>query len=80
MVTVIVDDTIAEIHSDPLSVISNLESSDTEIVDRNLPATSVWRSMHSCLVDSTDSDLQVWTGGDNEISEQSDTATVATRK
>jgi hypothetical protein len=38
---VIVDDTIAEMYSDPLSEISNLESSDTEIVDRNLPMTSV---------------------------------------
>jgi hypothetical protein len=54
--SVIVDDTIVEIHSDPLSDISNLESSDTEIADRNLPTTSVWRSLQSCLVDSTDSE------------------------
>jgi len=53
--SVIVDDNIVEIHSDPLSNISNLESSDTEIADRNLP-TSVWRSLQSCLVDSTDSE------------------------
>jgi hypothetical protein len=41
MGSVMVDNTIAEIHSDPLSDISNLELSDTEIVDRNLPTTSV---------------------------------------
>jgi len=53
---VIVDDTIAAIYSDPFPDISNLESSDTEIVDRNLPTTSVWKSLQSCLVDSTDSE------------------------
>lgn len=53
--SVIMDDTIAETYSYPFSDISNLESSDTEIVDRNLP-TSVWKSLQSCLVDVTDSE------------------------
>jgi hypothetical protein len=52
--SVIVDDTIAEIYSDPFSEISNLKSSDTEIFDRNLPTASVWKSLQSCLVHSTD--------------------------
>jgi hypothetical protein len=48
--SVTVDDTIAEIYSDPFSDISNLKSSDTEIVDRNLPTTSVWKSLQSCFI------------------------------
>ena len=54
--SVIVDNTIAEIYSYPFSDISNLESSDAEMVDRNVPMTSVWKSLQSCLVDSTESE------------------------
>ena len=38
-----VEETIAEVYSDPLSDISDIESSDTETVDSNLPTKSVWK-------------------------------------
>jgi hypothetical protein len=37
------EETIAEFYSDPLSDISDVELSDTEMVDSSLPTTSVWK-------------------------------------
>jgi hypothetical protein len=38
-------ETKAKLHSDNFSDISVLESSDTELVDSNLPLTGVWKSL-----------------------------------
>ena len=38
-------ETKAKLRSDKLSDISVLESSDTELVDSNLPLTDVWKSL-----------------------------------
>jgi hypothetical protein len=45
----IVEETIAELYSDSLSDISDLESSNTETVGSNLPNTIVWNSSQSFL-------------------------------
>jgi hypothetical protein len=49
-------ETIAELYSDPLSDISDSESSDTGTVDSNLPTKSAWKNSQSRLGDSSDSD------------------------
>jgi hypothetical protein len=71
-----VEETIAELYSDPLSDTFNSESSDTETVDNNLPTKSVWKSSQSDLGDSRDSGPSNTDNSDSELSEQSDTATV----
>jgi hypothetical protein len=71
-----VEETIAEIYSNPLSDISNSESSDTEMVDSHLPKKSAWESSQSCLGGSSDSEPSNTDSSDSETSEQSDTETV----
>jgi hypothetical protein len=61
-----VEETIAELYSDPVSDISDPESSDPGTVDNNLPTKSAWKSSQSRLGDSSGS----------ETSEQCDTETV----
>jgi hypothetical protein len=68
-----VEDTIAELYSDPLSDISDSESSDTGVVDSNLPTKSAWKSSQSCLGDSSDSEPSNTDSSDSETSEQCDT-------
>jgi hypothetical protein len=71
-----VEETIAELYSDPLSDISNSESSDTGTTDSNLPMKSAWKSSQSCLGDSTDSEPSNTDSSESETSEQCDTETV----
>jgi hypothetical protein len=51
-----VQETIAELYSDPFSNISDLESSDAEMVDSSLPTTSVRKISQSLSGDGTDSE------------------------
>jgi hypothetical protein len=67
------EETIAELYSDPLSDIFDSESSDAGTVDSNLPMKSAWKSSQSRLGDSSDSELS---NTDSETSEQCDTETV----
>jgi hypothetical protein len=69
-------ETEPELYSDPLSNIYNSESSDTEMVDTNLPTKSVWKSLQSHLDDSCDSEPSNTHSSDSEISEQSNIETV----
>jgi hypothetical protein len=66
-----VEETIAELYSDPLSDISDSESSDTETVDSNLPMKSAWKSSQSRLGDSSDSEPSNTGSSNSETSEQS---------
>jgi hypothetical protein len=61
-----VEETIAELYSDPFSDVSDLESSDAETADSSLPITSVQKKSQSLSGD----------GSDSEISKQSDIETV----
>jgi hypothetical protein len=69
------EETIAELYSDPLSDISDSESSDTGTVDSNLPTKSAWESSQSHLGDSSDSEPSNTDSSDSETSEQCDTDT-----
>jgi hypothetical protein len=71
-----VEETIAELYSDPLPDISDSESSDTETVDSNLPTKSVWKSSQFRLGDRSDSEPSNTDSSDSETSEQSDIETV----
>jgi hypothetical protein len=68
-----VEETIAELYSDPLLDISNSESSDAETVDSKLPTKSAWKSLQSHLGDKKPSNTD---SSDSETSEQSDIETV----
>jgi hypothetical protein len=61
-----VEETIAEPYSDPLSDISDSESSDTGTVDSNLPTKSVWKSLQSHLGDRSDSEPSNTDSSDSE--------------
>jgi hypothetical protein len=67
---------MAELYLDPLSDISDIELSDTETGDSNLPTKSVWKSSQSRSEDSTASEPSNTNRSDGEIIEQSDTETV----
>jgi hypothetical protein len=69
-------ETIAELYSDPLSDISDSESSDTGTIDNNLPTKSVCKSSQSHLGDSSDSEPSNTDSSDSETSDQCDTETV----
>jgi hypothetical protein len=66
-----VGETIAELYSNPLSDISDSESSDIETVDSSLPMRNVWKCSQSRLGEPSNTD-----SSDSEISEQCDTETV----
>jgi hypothetical protein len=51
-----IKETIAELYSGPLSDISDIELSDTETVDSNLPTKSMWKSSQSHFGDSSDNE------------------------
>jgi hypothetical protein len=67
-----VEETIAELHSDPFSDISDLELSNAETVGSSLPTTSVWKITQSLSGDSTDSEHSSTDISNSEINEQSD--------
>jgi hypothetical protein len=71
-----VEETIAELYSDPLSDISHSESSDTGMVDSSLPTKSAWKSSQSHLGDSSGSEPSNTDSSDSETSEQCDIETV----
>jgi hypothetical protein len=71
-----VEETIAELYSDPLSDISDTESSGTEMVDSNLLMNSVWKSSQSFLGDSSDSEPSNTDRSNSIISEESNIETV----
>jgi hypothetical protein len=68
-------ETTAKLYSDQLSDISDSESSDTGMVNSNLPTKSAWKSSQCCLGDSSDSEPSNTDSSDSETSEQCDTET-----
>jgi hypothetical protein len=71
-----VEETIAELQSDLLSDIPDLELSNAEMVGSILPTTSVWKLSQSRLGDGIDSEHSSTDISDSEVSEHSDTERV----
>jgi hypothetical protein len=71
-----VEETIAELYSDPFSNVSDLESSNVETVVSAWPTTSVRKRSQSLSGDSSDSEHSSIDIDECEISEQSDIETV----